>query len=91
MTITKSSNKSRITISNILNESKNHIIDDIENNEEFFITYFDIPENNNNELIKYYTKTEEIDDTNITFIDNVMNNKKLSVIFSKKPVKIVKK
>jgi hypothetical protein len=90
MTISKSSNKSRITINNILNESKNHIIDDIENNEEFFITYFDIPENNN-ELTKYYTKTEEIDDTNITFIDNIMNNKKLSVNFSKKQVKIVKK
>lgn len=85
MTISKSTNKSRITIGNILNESKNHIIDDIENNEEFFITYFDIPENNNNELPKYYTKTEEIDDTNIIFIDNVMHN------FSKKPVKIVKK
>jgi hypothetical protein len=85
-------NKSRINISNILNESMNHIIDDIEDNEEFFITYFDIPENNNEYLsIKYYTKTEEIDDTNIIFIDNIMHQKKSSVIFSKKPIKIINK
>ena len=88
MTITKS----RISISNILNESKNHIIDDIEDNEEFFITYFDIPENNSeHSSTKYYTKSEEIDDTNVIFIDNIMHSKKLSVIFSKKPVKIVNK
>jgi hypothetical protein len=58
-------NNSRITIINILNESKNHI-------EEFFITYFDIPENNiEYSSTKYYTKSEEIDDLVNPFLKTV--------------------
>jgi hypothetical protein len=88
----KPSNKYRITLSNILNESKNHIIDNIEDNEEFFIIYFDIPQNNNEySSTKYYTKNEDIDNNKIIYIDNLIYNKKSSSIFSKKPVDIFNK